>query len=249
MFQIQPRFSEKEKWQEIAEKYGLRYEILEFSSAYLNGDVTGEMINWYKGSGIADSLHGVFMDNYPVSPDHAIRKVSREKCEESCRQALDVGAENVVFHSTALTFVRKGYEASWGKDAAEYYEELADRFKLNIFVENFADVDMTPFVELMKNVKGDRVKLCLDVGHVNYTRKPLKDWIESLGDKVGYLHLSDNTGSWDDHDILGLGNVDFKLVKAYLEKRGSDMPITIEVPTIEAVVRSVEYLKSIGINI
>ncbi len=247
MLQIQPRFAEKEKWQEFAKQNSLKYEILEFSSLYLNDEVTEEMISWYKKSGMATSLHGAFMDNYPVSPDKAIREVSRRKCELSCRQAIEVGAKNVVFHSTALTFVRKGYDTAWGKDAAEYYGELADRFDLNIFIENFVDVDDTPLLEMVKNIRGDRLGICLDIGHANYTRMTLDKWFEELGDHIGYIHLSDNTGKWDDHDILGEGTVDYITAGKYMKKMDKDIPVTIEVPTLEGLKKSIEYLKSVGI--
>ncbi|MCR5304736.1 MAG: sugar phosphate isomerase/epimerase [Lachnospiraceae bacterium] len=243
MIQVQPRFVEKEKWFDYAVKRTLRFEILEFSSVYLNQFVGDEQYNWYRNTGLVDSIHGVFMDNYPVSPDNDIRNISRKRCRKSCRQAQMVGARNVVFHSTALPFVRGGLEELWGRDAAEYYEGLAEEFDLNIYIENFSDVDFVPLQRMMSNVSGDRVKVCLDIGHANYTRYTVAQWFEASGDSVGYIHISDNKGLWDDHMILGQGNVEFNTADEYYRSKGGEIPLTIEVHTLEELDASISYLE------
>ncbi len=243
MIQVQPKFSEKEKWFEYAKRRTLRYEILEFSSAYLNEMITDEQYDWYKNTGITDSIHGVFIDNYPLSIDDEIRAISRKHCEKSCEQAKKVGAKNIVFHSTALPFVRGGLEEVWGRDAAEYYSILAEQYDINIFIENFSDVDFDPLSRMMRHVDSDKVKVCLDIGHANYTRHSIDEWFEALGDNIGYIHISDNTGSWDDHMVLGEGNVDFRTADRFYRSKNGEIPLTIEVHTIEELDSSVKYLE------
>ncbi len=243
MIQIQPVFNDKENWLAYAKKRTLKYEILEFSSAYLNQDIASEQFEWYAGTGLAASVHGVFMDNCPLSPDGVIREASIRRCRESCRQALRVGAKNVVFHSTALPFVRGGLEVLWGLDAAEFYEPLAEEYDLNIFIENFNDVDYVPLLNMMKHVNGDRVKVCLDIGHANYSRHPIAEWFEALGDHIGYLHVSDNDGRWDDHKVLGTGTVDFSAADAFYRKKGGNIPLTIEVHSLDELDASIRFLE------
>lgn len=243
MIQVQPKFSEKDQWLELAHEEALRYEILEFSSIYLNGAVPAEALDYYKSIHIADSLHGVFMDNYPLSINFAVQEISRKQCEQSMKQAVRIGAENVIFHSTALPFVRGGLEKVWGMDAADYYSYLADKYDKRIFIENFNDVDPTPIKIMMEHVSDERVGICLDVAHANYSRTPLKTWLSELGEYIGYLHLSDNTGDFDDHIVLGGGTTDLKMVNDWWQSLGRDIPVTIEMKTLEETRLSIEYLK------
>ena len=243
MIQIQPKYSEKEQWLEYANKRTLRYEILEFSSAYLNTMISEEQYDWYASSHIADSVHGSFIDNYPVSVDDEIRRLSRDHCMESIRQAKRIGARNVVFHSTALPFVRGGLEELWARDAVEYYEPLAEENDINIFIENFSDVDYDPLRRMMDHVRGDRLKVCLDIGHANYTRHSIAQWFEALGDTIGYIHISDNDGMWDDHMVLGEGCVEFATADRFYRAKDCNIPLTIEVKTLDELDRSVKYLE------
>ena len=244
MIQIQPKFFERDKWLELARKEALRYEILEFSSIYTDGLVPTENIEYYKSIDIVDSIHGAFMDNYPISINFEVQAVSRRQCEESMKQAQIVGASNVIFHSTALAFVRGGLETFWGRDAADYYSYLADKYDKRIFIENFNDVDPVPMRIMMDNVNDDRIGICLDVAHANYSRVPLKGWLDELGEHIGYLHLSDNTGDWDDHIILGTGNTDLKQLHEWWEKQSREIPVTVEMKTLEDTRQSIEYLKA-----
>ncbi|MBP9997177.1 MAG: TIM barrel protein [Lachnospiraceae bacterium] len=246
MIQIQPHYSAKNEWLELARREALRYEILEFSSVYLNGPVPHDVLAFYKDIKITDSIHGAFIDNYPVSINFDIQGISRKKCEESMKQAVKIGASNVVFHSTALPFVRGGLENIWGKDAAEYYSFLAKKYDKHIYIENFNDVDPTPMRLMMENIQDDRVGICLDVAHANYSITSLEKWFDELGDYIGYLHLSDNAGCWDDHIILGTGNTNLRLVNDWWEKKNKDIPITIEMKTLEETEKSINFLKDNG---
>ncbi|MCR5107679.1 MAG: sugar phosphate isomerase/epimerase [Lachnospiraceae bacterium] len=243
MIQIQPKYTEKEKWLDYAKKRTLRYEIIEFSFAYLNSEIDNEQYEWYRNSGLSDSVHGVFIDNYPLSFNDDIRKLSREHCEKSCRQAKMIGAENIVFHSTALPFVRAGQERLWGRDAAEYYSFLAEKYDLNVYIENFNDIDYDPLLFMMQNVQSEKVRICLDIGHANYTRYSVGKWFEKLADHIGYIHISDNNGMFDDHKILGTGNVDFLSADDFYAKKNGNIPLTIEVSSLNGLDESILFLE------
>lgn len=243
MLQIQPKFAQYRDWYQLAVSENLRFEILEFSSAYVNTQIPDEMIQWYRKTGFSDSLHGAFMDNFPISPDFKVREISRQRCEDSCQLAKTVGAKNVILHSTALPFLRGPIMEGWCKEAAAYYQGLAQKYDLNIYLENFHDVTPEPLKHFMNYITDPRVGLCLDVGHANYTRVPVSCWIEELGDHIGYLHLSDNGGEWDDHCVLGSGTVDFACVSDWYLKQDKEIPITLEVPSVAGVEESLQYLK------
>ena len=241
MMQIQPEYCKCEEYLSFALEKGLEFEVLELSMFPRNGE---EIKEWYKNTGLVKSLHGAFIDMNPVSNDEAIASVSRERYEESCKIAVLLGAENVVFHSTCYPFLRGKYLESWAQKSAEYHISLAEKYGLNIFIENSFDVDTTPLAELMKRANDRRVRVCLDIGHANYSRVPVEQWFYDLGEYIGYLHLSDNVGCFDEHMALGTGTIDFFRVSELCKSLEKNTPMTLEVGGINSIKKSVEFMQN-----
>ena len=246
LYQIQPCFTEREKWEAAALQEGLFYEVLELSSLPVLGDnrLTQMRGEWYRSGGRTRSLHGAFIDVNPASGDAQFRTLSRRRCMESCRLARELGAENVVFHSSCSSFLRGAYMESWAQACAEYYGELAQETGLHIWIENSQDVDAVPLRELMKRIDTPQVGVCLDLGHAHYSRMEQKEWFDCLGEWIGYLHLSDNNGLWDEHLPLGEGSVDWGEADSLWRAAGKKMLITTEVGSVKDLQRSIAFLKA-----
>lgn len=243
--QIQPQYASRDTWASLAKEEGLTFEVLELSMpAALEDDARYQKcLDWYRGAGLCSSVHGAFLDMNPVSGDPAVRTLSRQRYEESCRIALALGAENVVYHATCFAFLRGVYMEKWAAQYAEFLQELAEKYPLKLFVENSQDIDADPIRELMNHISVPEIGVCLDLGHANYSRIPLRQWFESLGDRIGYLHLSDNIGIYDDHLPLGDGTVDWAQVNALWKDLGREVPATLEVGGPEGVRKSLRYLR------
>lgn len=154
-----------------------------------------------------------------------------------------IGAENVVFHSSCFPFLRGIYLGVWAKRCADFYQELASEYDLNIFIENSPDIDAGPIAELMSRISDRRVGVCLDIGHANYSQISIKQWFEEVGEWIGYLHLSDNHGTYDDHVPLGEGNIDWEEVNELWKGLDRDVFITLEVNGLVSTARAVRLLK------
>ncbi|MCR4923044.1 MAG: sugar phosphate isomerase/epimerase [Lachnospiraceae bacterium] len=245
ILQIQPRHRNRDEWAAFAEKEDLDFEILELSALpALNESGLFEIgKEWYKKSKRVRSFHGVFIDINPASGDRWIRDYSREKCRESCRIAKEVGAENIVFHSSCFPFLRGVYIEGWSAQCAEFYEELADEFDMHVYIENSFDIDTQPLLAIMEVVKNEKVGVCLDLGHANYSGTPLEEWFELLGQWIGYIHLSDNMGVYDDHIPLGRGTVDWKKADLLYKSLDRRLPMTLEVDDIKGLKESLDFLK------
>lgn len=248
MLQIQPVRSSRDKWSELAQSEGLGYEVLELSMppALNESGLFDSNVEWYSQSGRAMSLHGCFIDVNPASGDSKFRELSRQRCRESCRVALTIGAKNVVFHSSCFPFLRGGYLEGWAALCADFYDEIANAFELNIFIENSPDIDPGPLKVLMETVRNPRIGVCLDIGHANYSGTPVREWFDRLGDHIGYLHLSDNNGTFDDHLTLGEGTVDWEEVDRLWQGLNRTTPLTLEVGNIDSVRRSIGFLRENG---
>lgn len=231
MFQIQPQYAQTEEWEEIAQREELFYEPVEFFMPQVLMDplLMDTVQEWYRNSGRVRSLHGAFVDVNPASGDPAFRQLSRERCHESCLLAKELGASHVVLHSSCFPFLRGAYLEHWASVCAEFYTELSQQYDLMICVENSQDIDPTPLCDLMKRVTDERVGVCLDIGHANYSGTPIEEWFDRLGGQISYLHLSDNMGKFDDHLPLGMGTIDWKRIDSLWRGLKRRMPITLEV--------------------
>ncbi len=246
--QIQPAFSHKDDWDAFASGMDLSYEALELSvqPVFSEDGLFDNYLEWYRSSGRTTSLHGVFIDVNPASGDPLFRELSEKRCVQSMETAKAVGAVNVVFHSSCFPFLRGGYLENWADLCADFYQRLADSFDMKIFIENSFDIDPEPIKQLMKRISDPRIGVCLDIGHVNYSRISLKQWFEELGEWTGYLHLSDNGGTYDDHLPLGQGTVDWEEADALWRSLDRDTVITLEVGGIRGVEDSTGFLREHG---
>lgn len=245
---IQPQFLRGEQWETLARREGLCYEPAECFAPPVIGDpqLFGACAAWYQRSGRVKALHGAFIDVNPASGDPEFRSLSQRRCRESCRLAAQLGAEWVVLHASAFPFLRGAYLDAWADTCAQFYLELAREFGIKLCIENSQDVDTTPLRALMARVESPWVRVCLDLGHANYSQVGLEEWFDSLGEYLGCMHLSDNTGQFDEHLPLGAGTVDWALADRLWRQLGGALPYTLEVGGLEGVERSLAYLRERG---
>ena len=114
---------------------------------------------------------------------------------------------------------------------------------MRIFIENSPDLDPQPIEELMRRIPKGKVGVCLDFGHANYSRVPIRAWFDALGDRIGYLHLSDNGGFFDDHLPLGAGTINWEEADRLWRGLEGEIPMTLEVGPLSGVRQSIRYLK------
>lgn len=242
IFQLQPEYKDKELWLELAKQENMTFEVLDFSMPR-NKDTDKKMFDWYEKTSLVTSIHGNFIGIDPGSAETSVAKLSLSLMQESILLAKNLGAENVVFHSSCESFLRGPYIKEWSKRVADCFMHLASDFDGKIYIENSMDVDPEPILQVLSKIDSDNIKICLDIGHVNYSREPVQVWIDALGDYIEYIHLSDNMGLFDDHLILGDGIVPWELIDNII-KSNLDSPIfTLETGSINKTKTSLEYLK------
>ena len=242
-FQLQPSYARGDEWLQLAKEEGFTFEVAELSYPLQDEHKRDVIEKWYRDSGLVTNLHGVFVDINPASNEPDIARVSERLCEGSCRMAASIGAQGVIFHSQAFPYLRGDYIEKWAEKSADYYRKLADKYGVKIYIENSSDLDPEPLLLLMKKCADPRVRVCLDVGHANYSRVPLQTWILELNDYIEYIHLSDNFGAFDDHMPLGVGTVPWDLVSRFLRAIKHDLIVTLETGTVEQTRKSLKFLK------
>ena len=248
IIQIQPFFDDKEDWLKLAEEENMGFELIELSvpPALIESGLFKAFHDWYKDCGKVTSLHGHFIDVNPASGDPKFRELSRKRCRESCETAIEMGIKNVVFHTGCAPFLTDGYIDYWSMMAATFYSGLIKEYDLNIFIENSSDIHPEALQKLMELIPDERVGVCLDLGHVNYSKAPMEQWFDMLKDRIGYIHLSDNDSIFDQHAAIGQGNVDWALADRLYRELDRDIIFTFEVQNLENVRTSLEYIRKNG---
>ena len=243
--QLQPQSADLEHWVILAQQQNAVFEVMDPFSVSGIGDFGKhtKIAEQFRKTGVAKSVHGAFIDVNPASGDPDFRALSRQRCRESCEIASALGAGNLVFHSSAFPFLRGAYLENWAAGCASFYEDLAEHYPVRIFLENAQDLDPKPLRKLMEGVNSDRIGVCLDIGHVHYSRAPVTQWFEQLGEWIGYLHLSDNMGEFDDHLPLGQGSIDWELVNSLWKALGKNIPITLETGALDSTKESIRFLR------
>ncbi len=105
-------------------------------------------------------------------------------------------------------------------------------------------------LRLMDYVKSDNFGAVLDTGHQNAQKEILPLSVEKLGNKIFYLHVSDNDGKINEHLPLGKGNIDWEGIFLALKKHNYQGYVAIDignVPDIEqAYINSKKFLEDLA---
>ena len=163
------------------------------------------------------SLHGPFGDLCAGSYDPMIRDVTRHRFEQACSFAAQLQAPDIILHHGYVPGT--SWPANWlRRTVAFWHEFLADREShLRFHVENMLERDGGLLSDVIDGIGDERVDVCLDIGHChcNSEETPLQ-WIERLGERIGWVHVHDNRGDDDSHLALGAGTIPMREVGAAL---------------------------------
>lgn len=145
-------------------------------------------------------LHGPLEDQIPLKDDAPTRSATLEHLRHAFELAIHHHAPRVVFHSG---FDPQNCKAQrWLRDSVLFWKEYMDGKPpgFSICIENVCDDEPEPLAELVDRTGDCRISLCLDIGHASInSARPLRDWVETLGPRIGHVHLHNNDGEVDRH--------------------------------------------------
>jgi sugar phosphate isomerase/epimerase len=156
-------------------------------------------------------VHAPLSDINIASFSEKVREASITEVVEAVRMAAELDAKMVTFHPGHLSPVAHldpGRILALTVDAVKRIARAGQEGGVTLALENMPKTRMTAFqgpVDLLHCVEGTDVGLCLDVGHANTTGN-LDDYL-AVADRVQNIHIHDNNGGWDDHLVLGSGNI------------------------------------------
>jgi len=181
--------------------------------------------------GIRLSLHGPFWDLCAGSPDPLVRQVTRLRLHQFFDMVSIFEPVQVVCHT--------GYDPRHHDDWRHFLEvsldtwepllERAEMTEVPLLLENVWELGPQLHQGLFARLPSSYFGFCLDVGHQHsFSRTPLLDWLQSLGDHLREIHIHDNDGSGDLHLPVGQGTIDFDSLFRYIKERDQTPLLTLE---------------------
>ena len=189
------------------------------------------------------SLHGPFLDLNPASFDSLVRSATMQRFNQVYSVAKKLNADRIIFHSCFYEDIY--FKETYVTNSIEFWKEfLADKDEsIKIHIENVLEKSMDHLVEVVEGVNNDNLTICLDIGHANcYSDVPVEEWIKSLGNKIGHIHLHNNYGIKDTHEGLNKGNMDICYLLHKINEYCYNPSMTIEINDYSEINSSIEVL-------
>lgn len=223
-----------------ARKYGLGLEIAEYCTAW-NLDERFAQTDFQVRQAVDGVrrriLHAPFNELFPCAIDPRARALAAERYRQAIAAAKSYGAEKVVIHGG---YQPRMYYRQWyvEQSAAFWQEFLREDPGVEIVLENVLEETPDMLTEILETVAHPRLKMCLDVGHVNvYSQIPVLSWLEECGPYLDHFHVHNNDGSWDTHSALDQGTIPIRRLLARAEQICPGATVTLELLEAETSVR------------
>ena len=232
---------------ELARELGLGVEIAEYCTAW-NMDreypQTDERLRGALAGNPRRILHGPFNELFPCAIDPEARDLAARRYRQAIALARDYGADKVVIHAGFNPWL---YYPVWFREQSAVFwrEFLAEEPGVEIVLENVLEQEPEWMTEILRAVDSPRLRLCLDVGHVNaYSPVDAAEWLRRCAPWISHFHLHNNNGTRDAHDPLFRGSIPMEELLTLAGELCPEATFTLELPDAENSAR--ELMKIIG---
>lgn len=215
----------------VAREYGFGLEIAEFCTAWnMDEKFAGvDGVVKKKLEGISRCLlHAPYNELFPCAIDKKARALAAERYRQAIDLANRYGAKKVIIHGG---YNPRIYFPVWYVEQSILFwkEFLRDDPGVQIVLENVLEDDPQWLVDIVKGVDDPRLRLCLDIGHVNaYSKVPVTDWLEAWAPYISHFHIHNNDGSRDQHSSLDNGTISIKELLLRSQALCPDATYTLE---------------------
>ena len=200
------------------------------------------------------SYHAPFWDLNLGTKIKELQEAMMNIYNEAYSYAKELNCTEIVIHSNYKPGT--DWYSGWISRAKTFLEAfLKDKDdSITICIENQFESDSELLMKLIDEVNDSRVKICLDIGHVNAnSNMPVEEWIETLNNRIAYYHLHNNHGKQtiygynkdDEHLAINNGTLDIKKTLELAEKYSPDAIWNIECK-VEFLEDSIKCLKELS---
>jgi len=204
-----------------------------------------------RAAGLTITFHAPFMDLRPGAIDPKIRQITVERLQQVFDLVPCFRPQSVVCHASFDERYYVSADQVWLENSIATWEpflSLAEKLHTRIAFENVYETEPRQLKMLLDAFPSPRACLCFDAGHFNvFSHTPLKKWLETLGSRMGQLHLHDNHGTADEHLPVGEGNFPFGDLFQFIRARDMNPIITLEAHSEEYLRRTVKNIRAMGL--
>jgi sugar phosphate isomerase/epimerase len=221
----------------------IKLEYVEIIKEHPYHSIDPEVVNSYN---FKTSVHSPLSDINIASLNESIRKASIKEIKDSINLASKIDASVVVVHPGHMAFLAREFPDEIMKNSLKSLKECskyAEEHGISLCVENMPDMEgliCKNLDELYELTQELEVLMTLDVGHAHNMGLSVDEMLKY--DNIGHIHLSDNDGSFDNHDAIGSKNIDFELLFKRLNKEKFEGICVIEVKQQDEILNSLHYI-------
>ena len=248
--------SERKFTIDLCNKNNLGIEIQSFSNPYI--DNKQEIINEYKEIlpevKIGRSYHAPYWDFNLGTKIVELQEIMTKYYNEAYSIAKDLNCTELIIHANYKPGT-DWYDGWINRSKAFIGKFLEDKDdSIRICIENQFEIDSELFIRLIDEIDDSRVRVCLDIGHVNAnSNMSLEDWIKTLNVRIAQYHLHNNHGKQtifgynkdDEHLAIDNGSINIQEVLKLAEEYSPDAIWSIE-SKVKYLEKSIECLKKLG---
>jgi sugar phosphate isomerase/epimerase len=215
------------------------YEMLQIKEWMIKYGLKAKALHASKGSGRNVNLvDGHYRKDYTSDLEYN-RKAGVELIKNRVDLAACIGATEIVLHLYVphMTIHKESEELE------TFYSHVYDSFDelqpyciekgVRICLENLFDMPaafMTDQLDrLFAKYPSEFLGFCYDTGHANMVwRSEATNVIQRYKDRLFALHIHDNSGICDFHQIPGLGTIDWDAIMDVVAESPYELPLTME---------------------
>lgn len=196
------------------------------------------------------SIHAPFWELNPGTKMPGLRKETMKMYNFAYKTAKELGCDSIIVHNGYYPGTY-GY-TGWVKRTTAFWQEFfSDKDNsITVMIENQFEKDSELMKMVIDSVNDKRLKINLDIGHANCnSNMSVYNWIKTLGNRIGYLHLHNNHGkdscvqNLDEHLDITNGTIDIKKVVKLVKKYCPKAVLSIE--SSKNAEKSIELLKKL----
>ena len=232
----------------LAKKHGFGIEIAEFCTPwFLDTDFTEIDPKIREKLACSDRflLHAPFSELFPCAIDPKVRAIAAERYRQVIRVAEGYGIRKIVVHGG---YNPRIYFPIWyTEQSVLFWKEFVQEIPENMVfcLENVLEEAPAMLTEIVRQVNDPRIRMCLDVGHVNaYSKIPVMEWLETCAPYISHFHVHNNDGTQDQHNALNNGRIPMKEFLLRAEELCPNATFTFELMKDEL---SMAWLKENGL--
>ena len=188
---------EREYTINLCKKYNLGLEVQSFSNPYIENknEIIKEYMDLVPEVKIGRSYHAPFWDLNLGTKIKELQEIMFKIYNEAYVIAKKLNCTEMIIHAN----YRPGTDwyDGWITRSKAFLEKFLENKdgSITICIENQFESDSELFIRLIDEINDPKVKVCLDIGHVNANSNMLlEDWIKSLNTRIAQYHLHNNHG-------------------------------------------------------